>query len=121
MAQLIQDAGGNYLWNGTTSAHAIPLNVERVFFKAANADVWLNPSFYSTRQALFAADPRFGKFRAAKEGSVYNHTKQQNTGIGNPIWESGILHPDDVLADLIKIFHPEQMPNHEFVYYEKLN
>lgn len=121
MAQLIQDAGGNYLWSDVNSAHAIPLDVERVFFKAANADIWLNPSFYPTRQALFAADPRFGKFRAARQGSVYNQTKQQAAEIGNPIWESGILHPDDVLADLIKIFHPDQMSDHKLVYYEKLD
>ncbi len=36
------------------------------------------------------------------------------------MWERGINHPDEVLADLIKIFHPELLPDHEFVYYERL-
>jgi iron complex transport system substrate-binding protein len=120
MAQLIEDAKGNYLWNNTNSSNAIFLDVERVFLKAANADIWLNPSFYRTSKALFAADPRFRKFRAAQTGNIYNHTRQQTDGKGNPIWESGIVHPDDILADLIKIFHPDQMSDREFVYYEKL-
>ncbi len=120
VAQLIRDAGGNYLWNNVNSANAIPLDMERVFLKAANADIWLNPSFYCTRSALFSADPRFRKFHAAQTGEVYNHTKQQTAGNGNPIWESGILHPDDILADLIKIFHPDRMQDREFVYYEHL-
>lgn len=119
IAQLIEDAGGNYLWSDVKGASAIPLDFERVFLKAANADIWLNPGFYNSRNSLFAADRRFVKFRAAQE-NTYNHTRQQAAGIGNPIWESGILRPDDVLADLIKIFHPERMPDHEFVYYEQL-
>ncbi len=121
MAQLIQDAGGNYLWSDVNSTTTIPLDIERVFLKAANADIWLNPSFYRTRQALFAADPRFKKFRAAQTGNIYNHTRQQTTGMGNPIWESGIVHPDDVLADLIKIFHQDRMSDRKFVYYEQLD
>ena len=121
VAQLIRDAGGNYLWKDVTSANAIPLDTERVFLKAANADIWLNPSFYRTQHALFSADPRFRKFHAAQTGNIYNRTRQQTTAHGNPIWESGIIHPDDVLADLIKIFHPDQMPDREFVYYEHLD
>ena len=120
IAQIIRDAGGNYLWNDVTGAHAIPLDIERVFLKAANADIWLNPSFYRNSQTLFAADPRFKKFRAAQTGHIYNNTKQQNTQTGNPVWETGIVNPDKALADLIKIFHPDRMPDREFVYYETL-
>jgi len=51
---------------------------------------------------------------------VFNSTKRVNPNGGNDIWERGINHPDEVLADLIKIFHPELLPDHEFIYYEKL-
>ena len=121
MAQLIHDAGGDYLWSDVIGADAIPLDVERVFLKAANADIWLNPSFYRSRQALFATDLRFKKFRAAQTGNIYNNTRQQIANTGNPIWEAGIVNPDNVLADLIKIFHPDRMPDWEFIYYEKLH
>ena len=120
IAQAIHDAGGDYLWNHLTGSDAIPLDTERVFLKAAQADIWINPSFYRSRNALYGADPRFKKFHAAQSGKVYNHTRRQKIGVANPIWETGVVHPDEVLADLIKIFHPDQISDWEFAYYEQL-
>ena len=42
-----------------------------------------------------------------------------NPNGGNDYWESGVVHPDLVLRDLVKIFHPELVPE-EFVYYRRL-
>jgi iron complex transport system substrate-binding protein len=120
MAKAIRDAGGDYLWSDVPKTGAIPLDTERVFLKAANADFWINPSHYQTLSSLFAADPRFAKFSAAGKGSVFNNTRQVGSGGGNAIWERGVVHPDQVLADLIKIFHPELLPDHAFVYYEAI-
>ena len=119
-ARTIFDAGGDYLWSEDRSRGGIPLDTERVFLKAADADYWLNPSFYRSMEALFAADARFAKFAAAKGGRVFNNTRQVGPNGGNAIWERGILHPDKVLADLIRIFHPELLPDHEPVFYERL-
>tara|TARA_B110000208_G_scaffold1334_1_gene1764 strand:- start:612 stop:1745 length:1134 start_codon:yes stop_codon:yes gene_type:complete len=119
-AQTIRDAGGDYLWADVPGSGAIPLDTERVFLKAAHADIWINPSFYRSLKELYAADQRFQKFRAGQTGHVFNNTKQRTASGGNSIWERGIVHPDDVLADLIKVFHPELMPDWEFIYYEQL-
>ncbi|HAV12347.1 MAG TPA: ABC transporter substrate-binding protein [Opitutae bacterium] len=119
-AQAIRDAGGDYLWSDVDRPGAIALDTERVFLKAATADIWLNPSFYRSSAELFAADQRFKKFKAANEGNVFNNTKQVGPKGGNAIWEQGIVHPDKVLADMIKIFHPNRLPDHEFVFYERL-
>ena len=119
-ARAIDDAGGHYLWSDNQSQGGIPLDTERVFLKAAEADFWINPSHYQSLDSLFGADDRFGKFRAAQTGQVYNNTKQVGANGGNNIWERGIVRPDEVLADLIHIFHPELLPDHEFVFYEKL-
>ncbi len=119
-AQTIRDAGGHYLWADSPGSGAIPLDTERVFGKAANANIWINPGHYRSRSALYGADQRFRKFRAAHTGQIFNNTRQRNPSGGNSIWETGIVRPDDVLADLIKIFHPELMPDWEFVYYERL-
>lgn len=120
MARYIKDAGGDYLWANHTHGGNIPLDTERVFLRAANADVWLNPSHYRTLSALFGSDQRFNKFKAARTGRVYNNSKQTTEIGGNPIWEKGIVQPDDVLADLIHILHPDLLPEHEFVFYEQL-
>lgn len=120
MAQLIEDAGGNYLWSDVSGTKSVPLDFERVFSKAANAEIWLNPSFYRSFDSLFASEYRFKKFRSAQTGKIYNNTKQQDANIGNPIWETGILSPDDILADLIQILHSDKLTDHDFVYYEQL-
>lgn len=119
-ARAIADAGGAYLWADDTSQNAIPLDTERVFLKAAEADVWLHPSYYRSLSELFGADPRFAKFAAAQTGRVYNNTRQVSDNGGNPIWERGVVHPDEVLADLIHYIHPDLMPDHQPVYYEHL-
>ena len=120
MAKALADAGADYLWADDTTAGGVPLDFERVFFKAANADIWLNPSSYRDLHSLFQADQRFKRFKAAKSGEVYNNSKQFNATGGNNIWERGIVHPDEVLADMIKVFHPDLAKDHTFIYYEQL-
>ncbi len=119
-ARFIEDGGGSYLWSDDTTQGGIPLDTERVFLKAAMADFWINPSHYRSLDELFDADQRFGKFKAAQTRSVYNNTRQVSDRGGNNVWERGIVHPEEVLADLIHIFHPELLPEHELIYFEKL-
>lgn len=119
-ARAIRDAGGDYLWSDLSQQGAIPLDIERVFLRAANADIWLNPSFFRSLDELLTAETRFVNFKAAQIGAVFNNTKQVASNGGNAIWETGIVRPDKVLADMIAIFHPEHMPDHAFVFYEPL-
>ena len=53
-------------------------------------------------------------------GRVFNNNKRAGANGGNEFWETGTVHPNLVLADLVKIFHPELLPEHELVYYRKL-
>ena len=38
----------------------------------------------------------------------------------NDYWSRSVTHPDLVLADLIKIFHPQLVPDHAFEWYTQL-
>ncbi|KAK4530650.1 hypothetical protein CCYA_CCYA05G1507 [Cyanidiococcus yangmingshanensis] len=49
--------------------------------------------------------------------NLYDATKQTNP---NPIFEQGVLRPDLVLRDQIRIFHPELEPGYTFNYYRKM-
>lgn len=120
IARAIQDAGAHYLWADDPSRGSLPLDTERVFLRAAEADYWIHPSHYRSLSELFNADPRFAKFGAAQISQVFNNTRQVSKNGGNNIWERGIVHPEEVLADLIKIFHPDLLPEHELIYYENL-
>ncbi len=120
MATALRHAGADYLWSENESEGGISLDVEVILQRAGDADYWLNPSHYDSVRALLAADERFVGFRALREGRVYNNTLRVNKNGGNDIFERGVSHPEEVLADLIKIFHPELLPEHEFVFYENL-
>lgn len=120
IAQFIHDAGGDYLWKSDHTTGAIPLDFERVFRKAATADFWIDPSSYKNQQQLVKADQRFKKFHAFKTNRIFNNTRQMHPQRGNNIWERGIVHPEEVLADLMQIFHPELLPDRELIYYEPI-
>lgn len=119
-ATALGHAGANYLWSDEPSSGSIPLDVEVILQRASSADYWLNPSRYASMQEVLAADERFVAFEAVREGRVFNNTVRVNENGGNDIFERGVSHPDEVLADLIKIFHPDLLPEHEFVFYENL-
>jgi iron complex transport system substrate-binding protein len=119
-ARAFADAGANYLWASNDSSGGVPLDFEVILHKAADADVWLNPGAYKSKAALMALDSRFTGFKAFREGNVFNNSLRVNEHGGNDIWERGINHPEEVLADLIKVFHPDLLPDHQFIYYEQL-
>lgn len=121
VAKYLGDAGANYLWSDDKSSGSLPLSFEVVLERAANADYWLNFSqSWQSLQDLLAEDNRYTDFKAVKTGNLYNNNARVNESGGNDYWEGGINNPDIVLADLIKIFHPEILFNHQLFYYRKL-
>jgi iron complex transport system substrate-binding protein len=51
---------------------------------------------------------------------VFNNDAQSNPAGGNDNWESGTVRPDLILADLIGVFHPDLLRDHQLVYYRQL-
>jgi iron complex transport system substrate-binding protein len=119
-AQLIADAGGDYLWADDTSTGGIPLAFEAVFERASDADIWLNPNFWYSLSDGLAEDERYAEFAAFQNGAVYNNNARTTPLGGNDYTESGVINPDRVLADLIRIFHPDLLPDHDLYYYQQL-
>ncbi len=120
-AQLLADAGADYLWSDDDSTGGIPLDFESVFERAADAEIWLpNTSFWASLDDAVAADERYAEFAAFEQGNVYNNNAQVNEFGGNNYFEAGVTNPDLVLADLIKIFHPALLPDHELVFFQEL-
>ncbi len=120
-AQMLADAGADYLWADIDSDGSLPLDFEAVFARANDADYWVNMSQdWQQKQDAIAADPRYAKLTALQQSKAYNNNLQLNETGGNDYWESGLVNPDVILADLIKIFHPSLLPDHELVYYQPL-
>jgi len=121
MARYLADAGADYLWANDDSTGGIPLDFETVFERAQAADFWLNTSSWHSLADGQAADERYGEFAAFQNGQVFNNNARSNENGGNDYWEGGLANPDVVLADLIRILHPELLPDHELVYYHRLD
>lgn len=120
VARLLADAGAAYLWADDDSTGSQQLSFEVVFEKAQNADFWLNTSSWQRLTDGANADERFTRFAAFQNGKVFNNNARLNENGGNDYWETGVTNPDLVLADLIKIFHPELLPNHKLFFYQQL-
>ncbi|MCA1917340.1 ABC transporter substrate-binding protein [Methanospirillum hungatei] len=121
VAELLRDAGADYLWSDDTTTGSIPLDFEIVYDRAQKADYWLNPGTAMTLQELLGEDARYSEFAAVKSKKIYNNNARVNAGGGNDYWESGVAHPEVILKDLIKIFHPEVVSDHNLVYYRHLD
>lgn len=120
-ARYVADAGGSYLWRDDESTGSVPLAMESVFEVASEADVWLpNTGSWSSAADILAADERYGNLAAVEQGSVFNNNAKVNEWGGNDYWETGVANPDLVLADLIRIFHPELLPEHEPIWFHQL-
>ncbi len=119
IAGLINDAGGDYLWAEEPASGTLFLDFETVFDVAQDGAVWINPSANSLEE-LEQADIRFAEFAAFQSGQVYAYTARMSDTGGNDFFESGVLHPERVLMDLIKAFHPDLLPDHDFFYYMQL-
>lgn len=122
VARLIADAGGDYLYRKNTSNRSLPIDLEEAYLLTARADVWLNVGSISTLDELKTRYPKFAGLRCVTSGQVYNCDKRLNATGGNDYWESGALHPDVVLHDLIVILHPELLPDGErsLYYYRRV-
>jgi len=120
VAKMLHDAGANFIANGKKGS--TPLNFEQVLKIHSDDDFWLNfmHQGITSLEVLEKCNERYTLFKAFHNGEVYNHDKRMNPAGGNDFWESGVSNPDLLLKDLIKIFHPELLPDYEMVYWRKL-
>ena len=119
LARLIADAGGDYIYKKNTSNHSQPIDLEEAALLTTEADIWLNVEGVTSLQDLCNQYPKFANMPCVLRGEVYSSDKRKVPGGGNDYWEAGVVQPDIILRDLIKIFHPELVAE-EFVYYRKI-
>lgn len=119
-ARFIKDAGGEYIWEKLDSKIARPMGFETIYEKAKDADIWINPGDIDNPEAILTVDARLKHFKPIKNRKVFNNNAIMNKTGGNDYWESGITHPQMILKDLVRIFHPEVLPDHKLVYYKNI-
>lgn len=114
-------ARADYLWKDSPESGSMELSFESVYDQAYQADYWIGTDSYSSLESLIKADARYQNFEAFQKGKIYSYNKRINEAGANDYFESGTSRPDLVLKDIVKILHPELLPDHELYFYEKLH
>lgn len=119
-AQFIADANGTYLWAESEGTGSIGLNVETVIEKAQHADLWIGPGQFTAYKQLADAHKAYTQLDAYKQKKVFSFSSLKGETGGVVYYELAPNRPDLVLKDLVKIMHPELMPEHEFYFFRAL-
>lgn len=120
--RMIEDAHATIKTVEGASA-SLPCSFEQVFDEHRNDDYWfsLKGGTTKTLSEFGNSSEHYKKFEAFKNGQVYFNNKRVKPHGGNDFWESGAYYPDVILKDLVKIIHPELLPDHETYYWRKLD
>ena len=116
MAQLVTDAGADYIYKENNSNSSTPIGLETAYKLIQKADYWINVGMASTLDELKTVNPKFVDAKAVREKTVYNNNLRTTPTGGNDYWESAVVRPDIVLRDLIHIFHPELVSDSLYYY-----
>lgn len=116
-AQLIKDAGGDYLWKDSQGTGSIGLSIESVLDKGQKADFWIAPGQFGSYQTLADAHAVYTQFEAFKNKKLYTFTTKKGATGGMLYYELAPNRPDLVLKDLVYYLHPELLPEYQPYFY----
>lgn len=118
MAQFLNDAGFDYIWNDLRITGSIPIDFETVYKRAAQCAYWSfieSPTGPYSYDQIMAEYAPYADFPAFKE----RHIIMCDTG-KTPYYETGIMEPDIILSDFVRVAHPEILPGYDPVYFKLL-
>lgn len=120
-AKIFQDAGYHYLWEEDSSNSFLKLSFETVLSKGEEADYWIGVGSFRSKEEMKSAEPRYALFQPFKTSHIYTYDARIGPTGGSEYLELGYSRPDLILKDLIKIAHPELLPDYELYFHKKLN
>lgn len=104
LAYLFKDAGADYPFYDDERETSIPLTIEETLRYFHDAEVWVGAGGSSLAE-LAQLDEKHTWFKAYQDGRVYNWRKQTKEGGANNFWERGVVHPEEMLEDVIHILN----------------
>lgn len=118
MAKVYADAGARYIFADIPQSGSAALAFETVFDKGQHADYWLikyNQQVDKTYRELKSDYAPYANFDAFRNRKVYGC----NTG-RIPFYEEVPFHPELLLEDLVKVFHPTVLKDYTPRYFTNL-
>jgi iron complex transport system substrate-binding protein len=116
----LKDAKSDYLWKDTKGFGSLSLPFETILDKAQNATFWIAPGDFTSLKQMSDSNPHYAEFSSFKNKKVYSYAINKGAKGGILYFELASARPDLVLKDLIKIFHPELLPNYKPFFFHKL-
>jgi iron complex transport system substrate-binding protein len=120
VAQFLKDANLDYLWKNVKGKGSLSLSFESVFEKGKEADFWIAPGYFSSKDELVESNKIYAEFDAFKNDKIYTPTLKKGKTGGVIYYELAPTRPDLVLKDLIKITQPKLLPNYTLTFFEKM-
>jgi iron complex transport system substrate-binding protein len=120
VSQFLKDANLDYLWGNTKGKGSLSLSFESVFDKGKNADFWISPGYFSSKEQLLQSNAIYAEFKAFKNDQIYTATLKKGKTGGVWYYELASTRPDLVLKDIIKITQPQLLPNYKLTFFEKM-
>ena len=120
-ARILENAGGSYIFADQSGEGSLQLSYEFVLDNGLETDFWIGSADFADLKAMGKSEPRYQAFTPWKKGEVYTYTAKKGATGGLEYFELGYVRPDLILKDLIKILHPELLPEYELYFYQKLD
>ncbi len=115
-ARMIADAGGRVIFDDNRSTGSVSGDYAVVYDRGRDADFWLIRSFGPlSRGDVVSANRLNADMRPMSSGKVY-YTDTSASGY----YEDIAFHPERILADYLRILHPELCPEHTELRYFKV-
>lgn len=120
-AQFIEDANADYLWKETEETGSLSLSIEAVLTEGQKAEFWISPSQFTSYEEMEKAGRHYPQFQSFQNKKLYTFAKTKGETGGLQYYELAPNRPDLVLKDLVHIFHPELLPDHEPFFFKPLD
>lgn len=120
VAQFLKDANLDYLWNDTEGKGSLSLSFESVFDRGVEADFWIAPGYFTSKEELLKSNQLYAQFKAFQNNRIYTPVSKKGKSGGIIYYELASTRPDLVLMDMIKITNPEVLPNYTLTFFEKM-
>lgn len=115
---MLRDAGADYMYKDREESGSVPLDPEVVFDHCIDAQYWLVKYNQDTDKTY---DEIGGEYSNYKRLSAFVNRNVFGCNLSKvPYYEEVPFHPEILLKDYIKVFHPELLPDYKTRYFKPL-
>lgn len=118
IANYITDAGGDYVFKNLKGAGSHEIDYEAALKAISDADYWGMVTSHRepfTMQTVLEMDEFYGSFKAFQDKNIFVCNAAKTDYFGDAVME-----PEIILADMIAIIHPEVLPQHQSMYFHRV-